>query len=70
MKDMLARFKEFCKEAAECERIARVASSTSSLKRKTGAATGIRCVHPADGSLRWPARRRDKRRAYSIIVYE
>ena len=39
MKDMLARFKEFCKEAAECERIAKIATSTLSLKRKKGAAT-------------------------------
>ena len=70
MKDMLAHFKEFCKEAAECERIARVASSTLSVKRKKGAATGIRCVHPADGFLQRPARRRGKRRAYSIIVFE
>jgi len=68
MKDMLSHFKEFCKEAAECERIARVASSTLSLKGKKGAATGIRSVHPAGGFL--PVRRRGKRRAYSIIVYE
>jgi hypothetical protein len=65
MKDMLAHFKDFCKEAAECERIAKVATSALSLKRKMGAATGIRCVHPADGYLRQPARRRGKRRAYS-----
>jgi hypothetical protein len=36
MKDMLAGFKEFCKDAAECERIAKVATSTRSLKRKKG----------------------------------
>jgi hypothetical protein len=39
MKDMLAQFKDFCKEAAECERIAKVATSTRSLKRKKGATT-------------------------------
>jgi hypothetical protein len=70
MKDMLAHFKDFCKEAAECERTARLASSTLALKRKKGAATGIRCVHPADGFLQRHARHRGKRRAYSIIVYE
>ena len=37
MKDMLAHFKDFCKEAAECERIAKVATSSLSLKRKKGA---------------------------------
>ena len=39
MKDRLAHFKDFCKEAAECERIAKVATSTRSLKRKKVAAT-------------------------------
>ena len=38
MKDRLAHFKDFCKEAAECERIAKVATSTRFLKRKKGAA--------------------------------
>jgi hypothetical protein len=69
MKDMLARFKEFCKEAAECERIARDASSTSSVKRKKGAAT-----QPCHGYIRhWPgcatAIARDAPREFVIVIY-
>jgi hypothetical protein len=83
MKDMLAHFKDFCKEAGECERIARLATDDprrelfarlaercGPSKRTKRAATGIRSVHPADGFLRRLAQRQDKRRAYSIIVYE
>jgi hypothetical protein len=50
MKDMLAHFKDFCKEAGECERIAKIATSSLSLKRKKGAAT-----QPRHGYIRhWP----------------
>jgi len=44
---MLAHFKDFCKEAAECERIAKIATSTLSLKRKKGATT-----QPCHGYIR------------------
>jgi hypothetical protein len=73
MKDMLAHFKDFCKEAAECERIAKVATSTLSLKRKKGAATqpchGYIRQWPDCGTTRTAVRQRLRGSDFVIVIY-
>jgi hypothetical protein len=73
MKDMLAHFKGFCREAAECERIAKVATSTLSLKRKKGAASqpchGYLGHWPGCATARTALRQRLRASDFVIVIY-
>jgi hypothetical protein len=69
MKDMLAHFKDFCKEAAECERIAKVATSTRSLKPRRVPPHNPAMVTSAIGLGVRQAIARDPPREFVIVIY-